>query len=195
MLVAISLMALLSVILFGGLRFGMRAWEVGGEYIDRLTRIERIQNLLRQEIGQALLPAPGAIGVPVPTFFGGPESLTFVAALPAHRGIAGPHLFQLAWRKSDGRSDLVLTWTLFRPERVARDIVPEEGAQSVLIENVAVAELSYYGALDEQRPPEWQSVWDGVNLRPRLVRLHVEFPLGDPRRWPDLIIRVVGSES
>ena len=96
MLVAISLMALLSVILFGGLRFGMRAWEAGGDYIDRPTRIERIQNLLRQEIGQALLPAPAAIGDPVPTFFGGPESLTFVAPLPAHRGIAGPHLFHLA---------------------------------------------------------------------------------------------------
>src|SRR5687767_7217603 len=93
MLVAISLMALLSVILFGGLRFGMRAWEVGSDYIDRPTRIERIQNLLRQEISQALLPAP--VGDPVPTFFGGPESLTFVAPLPAHRGIAGPHLFQL----------------------------------------------------------------------------------------------------
>lgn len=195
MLVAISLMALLSVILFGGLRFGMRAWEVGSDHIDRPTRIERVQTLLRREIGQALRPTPATIGDPVPTFFGDPETLTFVAPLPAHRGIAGPHLFNLARQESDGRGDLVLTWTLFRPERVAREIVPEEGAQSVLIENVAAVELSYYGALDEQRPPEWQSVWGGVDRRPRLVRLHVEFPPGDPRRWPDLIVRVVGSES
>lgn len=195
LLVGLTLMALLSVILFGGLRFGVRAWEAGGEHVDRATRIEAVQALLRRQVGQARAPIlPEADAGPVAAFVGGPDSLRFVAPLPAHRGAGGSYLFYLALRERGELSDLTLAWRLFRPEQPADDLAAPEEA-TMLLEGIAGIDLAYYGAADPEQPLQWWEAWDGAGGRPRLVRLRVEFPPGDPRRWPDLIIRVLGSAN
>jgi len=196
LLVGLTLMALLSVILFGGLRFGVRAWEAGGEHVEQATRLDTVQNLLRQQVSRARSPEldAGADPRPPPAFVGGAESLQFIAPLPAHRGAGGSYLFYLTVSEGDGRSDLKLAWHLFRPEDLAAgDVPPDE--ETTLLEGIAGIELAYYGATDPEQPMQWWEAWDGAGGRPQLVRLRVEFPPGDPRRWPDLIIRVLGSSS
>lgn len=104
-LVGLTLMALLSVILFGGLRFGMRAWEAGGEHVEQASRLDTMQNLLRRQVSQARLPEldAGTESRPLPAFVGEPERLQFIAPLPAHRGAGGSYLFHLAVAEGDGR--------------------------------------------------------------------------------------------
>ncbi|MGH6893625.1 MAG: PulJ/GspJ family protein [Dongiaceae bacterium] len=194
LLVGLILMALISVILFGGLRFGMRAWEAGSDHIDDATRIELVQNLLRRQVSQARLPPQAADTGPVAAFVGGADSLMFIAPLPAHRGRGGSYLFRLTQRESDRRSVLTLAWHLYRPELLAEDLAAPED-ETALLEDIAGIGLAYYGAADPERPPQWSDAWDGAGGRPQLVRLRVEFPPGDARRWPDLIIRVVGASN
>lgn len=192
LLVALTLMALMSVILFGGLRFGIRAWEAGGNHVDQVSRVEIAQSLLRRELSQARLPPQEANAGPVASFVGEPGSLVFVAPLPAHRGIGGSYLFRLSQSEYDGRSNLTLAWRLYRPELLASDAsVFKDG--TTLLEDIAGIELSYFGAPDPERAPQWWGTWDGINGAPQLVRVRVELPPGDSRRWPDLIVRVVGS--
>lgn len=189
LLVALTLMALLSIVLFGGLRFGVRAWEGGGDHIEQAHRIEAVQSLLRRGISQARLPPQAADAAPFPAFDGSSDRLTFVAPLPAHRGIGGSYLFRLSTQEHDGRSDLILTWQIYRPDG---GLAPPEEATTML-ENIAAIELSYYGAVGPEQPMQWRDAWDSTNGIPRMVRMRVEFPSSEARRWPDLIIRVSGS--
>lgn len=184
-------MALLSVVLFGGLRFGVRAWESGSGYIEQASRIEAVQSLLRRQVGQAQLPRQDADAEPLAAFAGDTESLTFIAPLPVQRGIGGWHRFRLALREDGGHADLALAW---RPYRAADNLDSLEDA-TTLLEDIAGMELSYFGALDEGQPMQWWDGWESASGRPQLVRLRLEFPPGDPRRWPDLVIRVIGSSN
>ena len=193
LLVGLTLMALLSVILFGGLRFGIRAWEAGGVHIEQASRVEMVQNLLRRQVSQARLPPQAADAGPVAPFVGAAESLVFIAPLPVHRGIGGSHLFRLTHRENGGRSDLALAWHLYRPELPLTGELTEPNQEAILMEDIVGIELAYYGAAGPEQPMQWWNTWDGASGLPQLVRLRVEFPPGDQRRWPDLIIRVLRS--
>jgi general secretion pathway protein J len=194
LLVGLTLMALLSVILFGGLRFGVRAWEAGGDRIEHASRVEMVQNLLRRQVGQARRLPQAADTDSAAPFVGEAGSLVFVAPLPAHRGIGGSYLFRLTHRESDGRSDLALGWYLYRPELLASGLA-EPNEEAILLEDIVGIELAYYGAVGEEQPMQWWDAWDGAGGMPQLVRLRIEFPPGDQRRWPDLIVRVFASSN
>ena len=192
LLVALTLMALLSVILFGGLRFGVRAWDTGGQRIEQVSQIETVQNLLRRQISQVRLLPQSAEAGPIAPFVGDAHGLVFIAPLPAHRGIGGSYLFRLTESDRDGRSDLTLAWHLYRPELLTGDLQAFD-EETPLLEDIAGIELSYFGAPNPEQPTQWWDAWDGANGRPQLVRVRVEFPPGDVRRWPDLIVRIPGS--
>lgn len=189
LLVALSLTALISIALFGGMRFGMRAWETGSERIERTTRIELVQSLIRRELSQARLPSkrPGA---PTSAFTGEPDRVIFIAPSPGHN----EDEVRLILEMNDAqRPNLELAWTL--PQ------VPSGGERSTgtqtatLVRGIASVEFGYYGAADPQRPPQWWDKWDGTTGLPTLVRLRLTFPTGDERRWPDLIVRVMLAAS
>ena len=52
-------------------------------------------------------------------------------------------------------------------------------------------ELSYYGAPSRDIPAAWYEQWLEASVMPELVRVHVSFPPGDARTWPDLIVRPI----
>lgn len=194
LLIGLTLMTLISIVLFGGLRFGMRAWEVADERAERGTRIELVQVLLRRQLAQAR-PTSTAAGKSVSAFRGQPDRMTFVAP-PVHQDEVDDDLvFVLAKVDENGRSHLDLTWRPSRPP--AGTATPTEGGTAArLIENIAAIELAYYGAPDSNRPPGWTDEWSGGGQGlPSLVRLRVTFPKDDLRRWPDLIIRLVQASN
>jgi general secretion pathway protein J len=191
LLVALTLMALMSLILFGGVRFGIRAWEAGGAHIDDASRIETVQSLLRRTISRARFPSQPATAPRFPVFEGSADQLSFIAPLPAHRGIGGSYLFRLATRTENGRTDLLLAWQVFRPDGYAGKANLRD-EQTALLKDITAIELSYYGSPGPEDPIQWWSSWEGAYGRPAMVRLRMEFPTGDRRRWPDLIIRVPG---
>ena len=189
LLIGLTLMTLVSIILFGGMRFGLRAWETGGERVERATRIELVQTLLRRQLSQARLP-PNAAGESVVAFAGQSDRVTFIAP-PAKRGETdNEFVFVLGKSDANRQSHLDLAWTLVQPP-TSTD--PERGRETAarLMENVTFVELAYYGAPDARRPAQWWDSWDGTQTLPTLVRLRLAFPQGDRRRWPDLIVRLV----
>src|SRR5690348_9183538 len=109
LLVALSLMALISIALFGGMRFGMRAWETGTQRIDQATRIELVQSLLRRQLSQAKLP-PTKSNESAPAFVGKADRVAFVAPSPRPDDMGIDVQFVLAKDTARHRSQLVLTW-------------------------------------------------------------------------------------
>jgi general secretion pathway protein J len=190
LLVVLALVALISVIMFGGLRFGVRAWEVGDYRIDRINRIQSVQNLLRRELSTVSLPrliATDERRGAVSDFTGTSSTLTFVAPLPA-RDAGGLYLFTLAAHRTGGLNQFILDWGRFRSDSTDGETVDTQ-RKELLLDGIAGIEMAYYGSVDPERlPPKWTSEWIPNLGLPQLIRVRVAFPPGDPRQWPDLIV-------
>ncbi len=118
LLVAVSVFALLSVMMYGGLSFGVRAWERVGEADTRQSDVQLVQNLLRRAFAEV---QPVEVGGPRRrlrlAFEGGRDGLAFVGPLPAHLGPGGNYLIGLQVEGSGRERALTLRWEVFREER------------------------------------------------------------------------------
>jgi general secretion pathway protein J len=195
LLIAITLLGLLMAVLFGGLRLGARVWETADARLEASARLQIVQDFIRHRLTETLpleaVPLELAeVGVSEPLFLGTIEAVRFVSLLPEHLG-AAVYLMELALAESryaDGTNNLVLRWRPFEPNDQAaeEEVEPQE---RVLIENVEALELSYFGTVDPEQPPDWWQSWEGRPELPRLIRLQVRFTENDERRWPELIVR------
>jgi len=59
----------------------------------------------------------------------------------------------------------------------------------VLLEGVRRFDIAYFGAAAPDNQRVWRSSWEAESTLPEVIRVRVEFEPGDPRRWPDLIVR------
>lgn len=196
LLVALTLLGLISVVLLGGLRFGTRAWEAGDVRAEALAETEAIQGLLRRTIERAMIPRLAAGAAEGPEFFLGEEDrLRLVTVVPGHIGIGGLYWIELALvgEDADGlRLDLI--WRLYRPRETAslEDMAEEEetpiGGRRTLVEGIEQAAFAYYGGQDGTGHLEWRDRWEATAGLPNLVALEMRFPAGSGRSWPALVV-------
>lgn len=184
-LVALVLLGLLSMALFFSVRFGVTAWQHGGERSDQIHTSMLVQDLLRRLIGQAypFVFADGTGGGHV-DFSGTAISLDFLAPVPVALASGGRARFNLAIERHGERSDLVLT---SRPELAAGN-APAETTRKTLLATIETAAFAYFGVTKAQSAAQWHERWGGEMNLPALVRVRVRFAGNDPRLWPDLTI-------
>jgi general secretion pathway protein J len=194
LLVALTLLGLVSVVLFGGLRFGTRAWEAGNARAERLAEVQAVQALLRRHLAQAVPPGAAArasgLDEDEPGFAGEADALRFVALVPSRIGVGGFYLFEVSVADDGDGLRLELAWRLFRRDE-PRDLAEPEpglGGRRVLIEGFERAQFAFYGAEREGQAAAWRDRWDEAAGLPALISLEAAFPAGDPRSWPDLVI-------
>ena len=188
LLVAMTLLAFLSVSLFGGLRFGARSWEAVVDSSAERDDIASTQTFLRDRLAQLMLPTPGRLGDfnEDENFNGGPEQVEFFAPWLSALSLGGLYRFKL-WHEDIGNGRLMLRW---RPAEADPDELEELGdlaGQRVLLDGIAEFSLSYYGAADEDAEPEWLDQWENPDALPRLVRVQLAFAEAG-RVWPVFIV-------
>ena len=180
LLVGLALMGLVSIVLFGGIRFGMRALDAGNERMERAARIQVVQDLLRRQLGQAAqLPSPAR---KLASFSGQSDSATFIASFP--RQDSGTRsIFTLELAGGAQTPDLRLSWQALRPTGT-------EGSSgtAVLLQGVARAEFAYYGRRNPDDPARWWTEWEAFDKLPSLIRLRITFLESEHLHWPDLIV-------
>ncbi len=189
LLIAMTLLALIVAALFGGLRLGARAWEAGAQRNSDLARLEVVQGLLRRQLSRAYyrIALTGSERGRRIAFEGDPAAVRFVAPAPAQIGLGGLYLMNLAVAEDEGNKRLVLTWQLSGAEE--ERLTESPGVETrVLIDRIAAIELSYFGPPDRRDEPRWFDRWDDAARLPSLVRIRIEFPAGDRRYWPELIV-------
>ena len=184
-LIALMLLGLLTMALFFSVRFGVTAWQRGGERSDQIHTSMLVQDLLRRLIGQAypLMLADGT-GSGRIDFAGTATSLDFLAPVPIALASGGRARFTLAIERRGDRSDLVLA---SRPELAAGD-APAELNRKTLLATLEGAEFAYFGVAQSKSTAQWHERWSGEMSLPALVRVRVRFARSDPRLWPDLTI-------
>lgn len=205
LLVALTIAGLVSVALMGGLRFGLRAWEVGQERMAVQSEVEVVHTLARRFLAQSIVPLAGgrALDDRAPDFAGQADRVQLVSVVPAHVGLGGLYRIELAWRDMVDGGALALRWRLYRPDQETAfddDFDEEETLISggrVLLRQVAEAHFSYYGVEGNSRTPEWHETWDAEAGLPELIALRVAFEEGSGRSWPELVVspRLNGLEA
>lgn len=184
LVVAITLMGLVLVLLYSGLRLGLNGWDSGERRAEATQRLRLVQDFLRRQLLQSLtvyqMEGPGPQQIRTVAFRGDAETVEFVAPMLAHLGQGGLYRLRLEARDSQ----LLLRWRPYLPT----DPQAGEERETVLLEGVTAVEWGYFGAEVEQnnpQPPRWRSEWVNPERRPLLVRLNLNLE-GAP--WPDLVV-------
>ena len=196
LLVAMTLLAFLSVSLFGGLRFGARSWEVVVDSSAERDDIASTQTFLRDRLAQLMLPTPGRRRDSNEdrdlnedgNFNGGPEQVEFIAPWLSALSLGGLYRFTL-WHENEDIGDgrLMLRWQPADADPDALEALGDLAGQRVLLDGVDEVNLSYYGAVDEDAEPEWFDQWESPDAPPRLVRVQLAFAEAG-REWPVFIV-------
>ena len=230
LLVAMTVLGVLTALLATGLSFGTRIWEREQNQLERWAELQMVQDLVRRTLGDAWpLKSPTSAGTEAGSesiaFVGTDSSVEFVGPPPAQSLVGGVYQYGLLSRSGPGGVTLVLTWRLRDPEATqqkgkgrgvrarrnestararrnestartrrnestarTRRNETTDGKEVLLLDHLANAEFSYFGASDDGAKPRWHDRWRDASKLPLLVRVHVTFPPGDRRIWPELVI-------
>ncbi len=188
LLIALTLLGLISVMLYGGLHLGTRSSEIGASRADATERIRLIQRFIRREVSQAYPLLWKNKGKQRVAFRGEPERLYYAAILPSHRGIGGLYLVSIEAVRGPRGPGLVFSYRLATPEIQGFEVGAEPDERVVLLEDVEEVEFSYYGKQEKEEEARWQARWKDPKRLPRLVRLRLK--TGDASLWPELVIPI-----
>lgn len=168
---AFSLLVLLVVTMFGGLRLGQRVWERGRSE-DKDSSIEAALRAVEAALTNALPVALGNDGPTAPLVFTGTADycrFIMLSAGDAHYG--GFILVELGLQPPPD-SALAMWTSVYRPA-VSMNVSRNQMRVTRLIAGAASITLEYAGLDDEGRPSGWQPAWQGKRFLPDVVRLTV----------------------
>ena len=199
LMIATTVLAFLSLLLFGGLRFGTRVWEKTETSTAEMNRVRAAQQSLADELTRIY---PFFVSSPVDNYvdFAGDErSVTFLAPSGAVQGVMD-RVTIAALPGRDGYSVVMSDYGELSPAPKPR--------RHLLISGMKWIQISYYGPptaakpifqssartitaqgapkATADQPPEWTSVWKGQARLPMLIRIRASFANKTP--WPDLVV-------
>jgi general secretion pathway protein J len=176
-IVALVVFGLILVGLTQGLHLGLTAWRQQVRGVEATSDLDSVDRTLRQLLVEM---EPGRPIDPV-NINGTQQRLAFTSVLPQA-------LQRADWRRADmallvdARHQLILRWSPHL--HVQRLIAAPPPEDAILLPNVMRLELSYWA------DGGWKGAWQS-RIPPTLVRLRLLFPVGDARRWPDIIVAPV----
>lgn len=180
--VALAVLGILLATLTQGVRFGLAAFDRQDRMVATGSRLEAVDRTLRRLIEQ-LDPGTTTDG---DTVVGTHHGLAFRSSLPMSVSAAVPG--QPDGSPTDGPADLRLS--IDHEHRLILDWLPHRHAVptgptppphvETLLTGLERLDISYYG------DGIWLNEWS-QNKPPRLIRIRLVFPDGDPRHWPDLV--------
>jgi general secretion pathway protein J len=176
LLVALVIFGLLLTAMAQATRSALTASDLQARHIQADQDLDAVDRTLRHLIGtmDGTALASGA-----PRFIGNSRSMEFTAVLPAMAPL-------VAWQADvriavEAGHRLVLRWAPHYDSLLGAPPLPRV---TDLLDGVDHVELSYWvhGAARDG----WVDRWQAAAL-PELVRLHIAFPPGDSRHWPDIV--------
>lgn len=178
-IIALSLVAALLAITFGGLRVGMAAWRRGDARAEQLQRGRSLHQLLARAVGSAHPYQAETAGQPAgpPAFAGERDRLAFVTTLPPVP--LAPTIAFTAVSLSREAAGLTIREAALPSRAVLTDLTP------VLVD-ASVPELRFRYLRGEDRT--WAERWDPAMEASLPAAVEITWPDGAPLVVP---IRVV----
>jgi len=201
LLIATTVLAFLSLLLFGGLRFGTRVWEKSETSTTQTNRVRAAQLLLSDEIAHIYpffagdTPTSKHIDfsgedkrmtyfAPSKTVPGGMDLVT-VQAMPSKNGVS-----VVIARKAEleGTAGAISHHTLISGLKwfqISYFGSPVPAGSTTQPQITSKAGLGAGAAAAAAAAPQWTSVWEGQMRLPLLIRVRAS--LGR-NAWPDLVV-------
>lgn len=184
-LIALVLMSLLIMALFGGFRAGIRSWQAAEKHVEWVEEPRQLSALLYRHLSQ-FIPVAGELTFSGSTyaFVGEPERLLYVAPLAMSVGNQ-PYIFELV----NGHDGLLGLWARFAPLEIDNNYQESlDQAEYLQISNNLSARFAYFyeGAWVDSLPE---------GKVPALVK--VNLTIETQQDWPSLVfaVQAVGLEQ
>jgi general secretion pathway protein J len=186
--IALTLLALMSAVLFGALRLAGRSTDSGEAHAEASASMRLAQDFLRTNLeAQHPLRMRKMLEWPL-VFRGARNELRYASDLPPRVAGGGSWYYRLAVRNDDARAPLVLERVV--PD-LAADALPEftNADRSVLADGIREVTFGYYGRDPDagiNAEPTWRDRWDDAQQLPLVIRIDVT-PRQGPA-WPTLYV-------
>lgn len=189
LLIAMTLLGMILVLLFGGLRLGVRSWDASQQQVDTLNSIRSVENFLRREMSLAYPYTWKTTPGQRVAFLGERDKLSFVAQLPSRIGGGGLHAISVELQQR-GKTRRIVWKNLPVGSRMQDFSALVELPEMILVaselEGVEDIWLTYFGQEDETAPPRWMDRWENSTRLPMLIRVQVKLARGGV--WPDFVV-------
>ncbi len=189
LLISITLLGMILVLLFGGLRLGVRSWDAVQQQVDNLNTVRSVESFLRGELAQTQ-PYRWKVGAAQRMAFLGERSkVNFVAPLPARIGGGGLYAVSLEIEHSAKGKRLV--WRHMPLSPLVQDFTAVSQAQEMVLASAELSAvddiwLSYFGRVNDTSAPAWLDRWESDARLPMLIRVQARFTSGT--EWPDFVV-------
>lgn len=185
-LIAMTLLSIMVVLLFGSLKICADSWEKGESKIAEVNEVAVVYNFFQRHlsVAQPLWNDLSEEGERTFAFQGKAQSLQFVSAFPASAGRSGLQLFSLELQNEDNQQVINVTITPFFPVIEGEEWHKEE---VTIIKGVTEFTMAYYGS-DGGDTETWQDQWLDREVLPRLLKINIELENGI--FWPEMIIEL-----
>lgn len=211
LLISLSLIGMLTVMLYGGLHTGVRSWDSIEVYAERTEGLRLARGFLQRTLRQAVATHATIKDQQILLFTGNTEQLEFVAPLSGFLGMGGLYLLRFTQVKLNKDVSLVVERWLVHPDVFGGKIedipeweplkspgslkIPHDSAwgiygTSLLLPASGPLIFSYFGPTKDKPEAEWQEEWEERNELPILIKISLGANLG----WPDIIVALAGDK-
>ena len=186
--IALTLLALLSAVLFGSLRLAGRSTDSGQAKVEAASSMRLAQDFLRTNLeAQHPLRMRKIVEWPI-LFRGARNELRYASDLPPRVAGGGIWFYRLSVRGDDARSSLMLERVI--PD-LSADAPPEftNAERSILADGIGDLTFGYFGRDPDSAAnvaPSWRDHWDDTQQLPMMIRIDVT-PKRGPK-WPTLYV-------
>ena len=173
LLLAVSLLALITGAILGGLHLGRRAWETSraSESLDEVENALRaVASLLARNYPVPIAAQDATSGQVL--FIGRSDACRFVALSEGGAQWGGLILAEIAGAEARNGAELAVWTKVFRPSE-GLDVPREAMTRTVVLRDLVSFELSYFGAPEPGRPPVWSEKWSGRVALPQLIGVKI----------------------
>jgi general secretion pathway protein J len=189
LLISITLLGMILVLLFGGLRLGVRSWDAVQQQVDNLNTVRSVESFLRREMALTQ-PYRWKAGTGQRLAFLGERSkINFVAQLPAR--IGGGGLYAMALEIEHSSKGRRLVWKHVPLTPLLEDFSVVSQAPEIILAETELSAvddiwLTYFGRTNDSATPVWMDRWESDAGLPMLIKIQVRFANGS--EWPDFVV-------
>ncbi len=184
-MLAMTLLSVMMVLLFGTLRISAQSWEAGEGKVAQSGEAALVYQFFRRHLGvtQPLWQDFNPDQERAFSFVGRPDALQFVSPLPASAARPGLQMFSVYLRQMGGDKWLTVAVQPFFPE-AEEQTAQDEGV--VILKHVNSFQVGYFGMDPVSGTNGWQDEWVDKEALPRLVRIRIV--RDNELYWPDMFI-------
>jgi general secretion pathway protein J len=180
LLIALTIVALIVVIIFSALRIGIRAWEKGEKDVDMRQRQRIVLDLIKRQLASTCASDVWGRDQQLASLKGDSKSIDFVSHIPLTPGNRfGLVYVQYAVKKDkEGKKEHLTFYekSIALPDKKSGAGNPDEGDFSELLPGMKSIVFEYLKDRPGEEASIWQKTWDPAVDKgvPRAVRVTLE---------------------